>query len=210
MQRLLEKIGSSFPAKNIPVKAEAYATINNCFPNVKEKMSRDGGEIIYGWKLHSSILLIEAERHAVWKSTDGDLIDVTPNIESSVSISFVQESNGWVYDGTYTDNIRVNKTSNPLVDDYILLNELIFQLYKTSKRKSFMEITMLEPVEKLVSLFNEDKIRREVFIYSNATLDTACYCDSRLKYCECHGFDLKNIFSQVMLDVQAILKKSNI
>ena len=128
MNRLLEKIGSKNVPQYVPIKVENYSTINNCFYNLIDKVSIDKGMIIYGWKIHQTKLLLEAERHAVWKSPSGELIDITPDVEYSDKTLFLEEDNGWIYEGQYSDNIRVNITDNPLVDDFILLCESITKL----------------------------------------------------------------------------------
>jgi len=207
MNRLLEKINSKKTPKFVSIKAENYSTINNCFYNLIDKVAIDKGEIIYGWKIHQTGLLVEAERHAVWKSPIGELIDITPDIERNEKTLFLEEDKGWIYQGQYTDNIRINITDNPLVDDFILLCETITKLWQTGKRKSKLEIAILKPVADVIKFLEKDKNDRELFILSNNNKESKCYCDSNLKYKDCHGLDLKRGYDELINKVNEIVKK---
>lgn len=67
-------------------KPEKYAEHTRCFENSIKKMSLDGGAVQFGWifshrfpgNLKNSKGYLMATHHAVWYSTDGSLIDVTP------------------------------------------------------------------------------------------------------------------------------------
>jgi hypothetical protein len=49
-----------------------------CYENVEAVVAEQGGERIFGWKIWECRHWIKAVHHAVWKSPDGDLIDITP------------------------------------------------------------------------------------------------------------------------------------
>ncbi|MEY3498429.1 MAG: hypothetical protein RL308_98 [Bacteroidota bacterium] len=206
MDRLLKKINSQNNPILVPVKVEEYSKPDNCFFNVKEKVSKDKGEIIYGWKLYQTQLLLEAERHAVWKSPLGELIDISPDSANSNSIVFIQEDNGWIYNGYYSDNVRVNITNNPLVDDFILLSETVTKLYQTGKRESEYGVSLLEPVHKLIIFFEQDKVLRQQFILSGNSTNDVCYCGSTLKYKDCHGNNLDSIYSDILEKIQILTR----
>jgi len=93
LEKLLSKIGSEFDPESVPVHAEDYATLLNCFPNVDKKVRRDGGKPHYGWLIHKSKLLYEAERHAVWENEDGELVDGTPYEPGMNEIQFASDDN---------------------------------------------------------------------------------------------------------------------
>jgi len=208
MNKLLKKIGNKNTPQYVPIEVESYSTNNNCFYNVIDKITIDKGKIIYGWKIHQTRLLLEAERHAVWKSPNGELIDITPDVECQNKTLFLEEDNGWTYEGQYSDNIRINITDNPCVDDFILLCETITKLWQTGKRKSKSEIEILEPVANLIYLLEKDKIDRELFILSKNNKESVCYCGSLLKYKDCHGKDLKFFYDELINKVNEIVKKT--
>jgi hypothetical protein len=176
MDKILDKLQNRNSPVIVPLRAEIYSTKENCFYNVMDKVTNDNGQIVYGWKLHKSIFLEEAERHDVLKSLNGELVDVTPDEVYKDRILFLEDDKGWVYDGKYSDNVRVNTTANPLVDDYILLNETISKLWQTGKRSSRLEISLLEPVVKVIEFLNNDKLEREKYILSNNNPNNICYC----------------------------------
>ncbi len=203
MDKLLDKLKCKKTPVIVPIQIESYARKDDCFYNVEDKIANDGGHIVYGWKLHKGRLLDEAERHAVWKSPKGHLIDITPENVDKVSILFIEDDN-WVYAGNYSDNIRINTTNNPLVDDYILLNETITKLKQTGKKTSRLELVMLEPVVKVLELLYKYKLDLENFILENNNKDSICYCGEKKKYKDCHFSDIKDFFDELLIKVQKI------
>jgi len=208
MDKILDKLKNRNSPVIVPIRHEIYSIKDNCFYNVMDKVTNDNGQIVYGWKLHKSIFLEEAERHAVWKSPSGDLIDVTPDEVYKDKILFLEDDKGWVYNGTYSDNVRVNTTANPLVDDFILLNETITKLWQTGKRNSRLEIAILEPVAKAIAFLNNDKLEREKYILSNNNPDNICYCGQGRYYRDCHGYDLVNGYNDLLNKINEFIQKN--
>jgi hypothetical protein len=61
----------------VKVVPEPGAVTGECFHNVRSKVARDGGEILYGWTIWEwPQVFIEAEHHAVWTNGE-ELVDVT-------------------------------------------------------------------------------------------------------------------------------------
>lgn len=208
MEQILAKLNTKNPIIEVPVHVESYSQPDSCFFNVLDKVENDGGDIVYGWKIHQSKILLEAERHAVWRSVEGDLVDITPSSKREASSLFVVEDNGWKYDGKFTDNIRINLTNNPLVDDYILLSETITKLYQTGERKSRMGVSILEPVYNLIQLFEMDKQYREAFINAGNSIQSTCYCASGQSYNECHGLNLTLLYQGLLAKVDSLVKNA--
>ena len=210
MNRLLEKLNNKNTPQKIPIQREKYSTEGNCFFNVPEKVLHDKGKIIYGWKLHDkSKILLEAERHAIWKSPTGELIDVTPDKMYQGHILFIEEDKGWEYEGKFSDNIRVNITDNPLVDDFILLCETIDKLWQTSNRRpSSGKVEIVEFVKNAIDLLEDDKKKRELFILTKHTIESNCYCENGLKYKDCHGLELQKGYHEIMEKVYEVLTRS--
>jgi hypothetical protein len=203
LEKLLSKIGSEFEPEKVPVYAEDYATLLNCFPNVDEKVRRAGGKPHYGWSIHKTRLLYEAERHAVWENEDGDLIDVTPYESSVDEILFVSD-NSWAYTGKLVDNIRVNRTKNPLVDDFILLSETVSQALAYGSQLNGI-LTIPEPA--MVVAESYGKLRDDLyeFIKLGGQIYTACYCGISRTYKSCHGNQLREGINMVMNKLQGLL-----
>jgi hypothetical protein len=97
--------------------------MDSCFFNLPEKITADSGSIQHGWALWERPgLLIEGEFHAVWVSSEGELIDITPKRDGEIEILFLPDSRR-VWTGELVDNVRM-----PLVD-----NEITRRLIKSSK-----------------------------------------------------------------------------
>jgi hypothetical protein len=64
---------------SVPIKTELFSEDAKCFHNCLEKVRRDGGEVVQGWliSLNKGVYL-SALFHAVWKTPDGTLVDITP------------------------------------------------------------------------------------------------------------------------------------
>lgn len=138
-EQLIEKIGSNHRELFLPIKEEKYAKPGNCFLNVQQKVKNDGGSIIYGWSVLNGDFLMEAERHAIWKSPNDELVDITPSTQNLDFTFFIpQELN---YIGQFIDNVRINKTKNEVVDHWIIISSLRSKIFNTASRKGdYIEI----------------------------------------------------------------------
>ena len=68
---------------------EAWAKVDYCFDNVKRKIEECGGEVQFGWQflqvpVGTTPGVLVAIHHAVWKSPEGDLNDITPCVKLTV------------------------------------------------------------------------------------------------------------------------------
>lgn len=69
-----------------------------CFENVEQKAREKGGSIAYGWAIwHMPGLYFEAEHHAVWRNTLGNLIDVSPQMDGRKRLLFLSDKSA-IYD----------------------------------------------------------------------------------------------------------------
>ena len=149
LKKLIQIIDPSLKPVYIPVEPETFAKENECFPAVQEKIKRCGGSQMLGWQIWQSDFLIEAESHAIWKSLDEKMVDVTPkyiplneNLRLPISqIVFLQDSKK-EYDGKQVDNIRLNTTNNPVVDDFIKLAQSEFKILNKGERALKYEINL--------------------------------------------------------------------
>lgn len=74
----------------LTVKAPNWSRLNYCNKNVERMIELNGGEMVLGYKIwYISKLYIEAERHAIWKNIDGELVDITFNINGENTILFL-------------------------------------------------------------------------------------------------------------------------
>ncbi|TVT36745.1 hypothetical protein FNT36_24850 [Hymenobacter setariae] len=204
LEKLLTKVGSEFEPESVPVHPEDYARPLNCYPNVDEKVRRDGGRPHYGWSIHKTNLLYEAERHAVWENEDGELVDVTPYESGVNEIQFVSDDN-WVYTGKAVDNIRVNRTQNPLVDDFILLAEAVSQAFAYGSRLDGNEHTIPQPALVVAESYQKLKDDLLEYIRLGGQPYSVCYCGLRRTYRNCHGSQLQEGIKMVMDKLHSLL-----
>ncbi|MBB4098002.1 hypothetical protein [Sphingomonas kyeonggiensis] len=80
---------------SIPTKRAATSF---CFENVAHRVRKKGGTIAYGWAIwHMPGLYFEAEHHAVWRNSLGNLIDVSPQLGGRKRMLFLADKDA-VYD----------------------------------------------------------------------------------------------------------------
>lgn len=83
--------------KIVPIKTESFSEDAKCFHNVLEKVRRDGGEVVQGWLITlNKGVYFSAIFHAVWRTPDGTLVDITasqfPSINPERAV-FVEDLN---------------------------------------------------------------------------------------------------------------------
>lgn len=205
VQKILNKIDSKYDPEKVPVIVEQYAKIHNCYINVAEKIKKDGGKVHYGWSIYKTDILCEAERHAVWENDNEELVDITPKEVDLDEILFVSDDD-FIYHGQLVDNIRVNITNNPVVDDFIILCENLEIFYTYGKRIDDDRIELPEQVTPKVSLYESLKSHLLSFIYSGGLPRSKCFCGGAKNYKNCHGATLKKDITE---DVKKIKKELN-
>lgn len=206
VEKLLIKIGSEYEPEQVSVIIEPYAQLHTCYPNVDEKIKRDGGKVHYGWTIYQSDILYEAERHAVWENKDGDLIDITPREIDLKQIMFVSD-NDFVYNGQMVDNYRINITDNSIVDDFILVCENLEKLYTYGERIDDEQLNMPLPVAKLIDQYENLKAVYLTYIHSGGQPSSKCLCGGQKNYKNCHGQTLKQNIKADMTELKKSLKK---
>ncbi|MCM3240706.1 hypothetical protein M3589_23915 [Heyndrickxia oleronia] len=197
VKELLDRIKSKYKAIYLPVRVESFALINECFPNVEKKIAKDGGNIVYGWQIWKGNLICEAEFHAVWRSNEGNLIDITPKVSKVEQILFIQDDNV-IYNGSQVDNIRINCTKNVLVNDIIDIHESLFKIRNRGERKFSYEIKLGRMEAQVYKELEEININLQKYIYQGGEINTPCFCENgdKYNYSECHK---KRLHSLIML-----------
>lgn len=192
LKRLLKKINSAYEPMYIPVVEEPYALLNECFPNVEKKVSFDGGSIIYGWQIWKTNLFCEAEFHAVWKSYDGILLDITPKDPHVDHTLFVQDDS-IEYKGVQIDNIRINNTDNGLVNDLIDIHKALFRIRNKGDRASIYTITLKGEDAKVYQILESFNLKLQAYIQRGGQINSYCFCGSGSNYSECHRRELDSL-----------------
>jgi len=116
--KIEKKLNAEFDYEIIPIQIlEGVSKERQCYANVAEKIKLDNGIIHYGRSLHfNQDHIIEAERHAVWENEEGALIYVKSHPAGFDTVLFISDNTA-VDPHWDVNNVRLNITANPLVDD---------------------------------------------------------------------------------------------
>jgi hypothetical protein len=175
---------------------EKGAELNDCFPLVEAKIAECGGESVLGWYIQESKLLVEAIFHAVWKTADGELIDISPKPVLTKEIFFVPDTNT-VYEGKQVDNIRINIIGNRLVDDLINICEASYRLQNKGERAFQHELTLTGKDVQAHQVFEIAKRMLEMMVLQGLNHQSPCQCNSGKKYKVCHGKVFRNLAKSI-------------
>jgi len=183
---LLAEINSKSKPLTVSCTPERGAEINDCFPLVATKVAEHGGELVLGWHIRESKILVEAIFHAIWKTADGELIDVSPKPVPEKEILFVPDANA-VYKGRQVDNIRINITGNRLADDLIEICKASYRLQNKGERAFQHALTLTGKDAQAHKIFENAKPMLEMMVLQGLNHQSSCLCNSGKKYKVCHG-----------------------
>lgn len=159
-------IGSDAKAVRVPSRPEKGAKQNDCFELVAKRVQRGGGEPVTGWALWIwPNVLAEAEYHQVWKSPDGELVDLNPRPAIAVSsITFVADPSR-PYKGRQRDNFRLALSTKPGVHAFIAMCQRQFQIMNTGDLANQLGRVQLPPDLRREWLFLEDQKMRMAALF---------------------------------------------
>lgn len=189
LERLVDAVGSGTRPVFIEVTPEPYARVNECFPAVAEKVRQDGGKAQLGWQLWRGRFLLEAEFHAVWRSPKSDLRDITPKSVPVGRILFLPDPRAR-YEGRQVDSVRLNRTTNQLVDDLVAVHEALFRLGNAGERATQNAVVLEGPDAEHFGHLQEMLAGIISILNGGGTRNSPCFCRSRRRYRLCHGEDL--------------------
>lgn len=166
------------------------AVVRECFNNVAERVRRIGGDLVYGWAIWEwPGVFIEAEHHAVWRSPDGVLIDITPHEYPTHGVLFLPDPLATYDFKGFTRRDNVRRPASPLsaVAEFLSVSELIFQKLESSSvgkeyRLSPSDLNQLQAME-------DRKSQLKVSIYFHLAKgkgpNDVCFCRSGKKFKKC-------------------------
>ena len=186
VEKLIKLLNTNTPPIYLNVTPEPYSQVTQCFTSVDEKIKRDGGSQVLGWQIWKSDILVEAEFHAVWKSPNGDLQDITPKQIDISKILFLPDPKAQ-YVGSQVDNIRVNITQNKLIDDFIEISKAIFKMENKGNRAFEYELKLIGAEAQNYKVLTQIKHALYSMITHGYNRNSTCFCHSGKKYKHCHG-----------------------
>ena len=110
----------------VDVKPSNGAVEQQCYYNVRDAVSRDGGSVEFGWIIWElPDVYIEAEHHAVWCSEGVNLLDLTPKSDNEEVILFLPDpkSRFFFNNPKWYDNHRLPISGAPEVATFLKSSE---------------------------------------------------------------------------------------
>lgn len=161
----------------VPVDVRVWSLPSECFQNVQRMVRERGGRQVNGWAIWQwANILVEAEAHSVWRSPEGQLMDITPHGNGEREILFLHDAD-MVYSGQRIGSIRQPLTDSLLVAEYIeLMNERDRIMCAAPGRLCEMPKSLLFRIMQI-----SEELHREV------ERNDLCPCQSGLKYKKCCG-----------------------
>lgn len=185
VKRLIDKLNTGVEPVYIDCEPEVGADIANCFPIVQEKILKFGGEMVLGWEIWKTRLLVEGEFHAIWRNSDGRLIDISPKPIPLERILFLPAPNAQ-YEGRQVDNVRINILGNRLVDDLIEICEALFKLQNKGDRANQYELKLEGEEARAFKVLQQARPMLEFMVHEGLSHQGPCPCESGKKYKNCH------------------------
>ena len=185
VRRLISKVARGTEPVYLKVEPEPDAVVSECFPNVEQKISRDGGSMLCGWQIWEwPRVLVEAEFHAVWVSPDGRLAEITPKQDNEAEILFVPVP-ALKYDGFAKDNVRLAIRDDMLVHHFIKASEEFVAVMNRGDRAGQYGLVHV-PAHEI-----EPLIAAKAFLGQSLSAGyrdhDPCLCGSGRKYKNCHA-----------------------
>jgi len=126
----------------------------------------------------------------------GNFIDITPKEIQIDQILFIQDDKV-TYSGRQIDNIRINNTSNLLVDDFIYINKALFKMRNKGDRADSYKIEFHGQEAVLHNFLQTMRMKLQLFIQSGGNSGSHCFCGSNKIFNECHRKEINNALSRV-------------
>ena len=198
VEKLVEKLNCNTEPVYVDCYPEEGEEIVNCFSIVEKRVQKSGGSLVLGWAIWKGMLLVEAEFHAVWKTSEGNLRDISPRIIFPKQILFVPDPKA-KYEGKQVDNVRINIVGNKVVDDFIKVWEARFKLQNKGDRAyQYGDDVKYDKVEKrALEMLQEFGEWLEIMARQGLSYKDPCFCRSSKKYKNCHRLKILKLIQGI-------------
>jgi SEC-C motif len=173
----------------LSVKATPANIALDCFMNVEKRIAKEGGTVQYGWRIWEwPRIMVEAEFHAVWRSPDGTLVDITPAHHNLPGVLFLPDPER-IYEGQQVDSIRLALTNNPLIHEFININKRLFEIYNEGElANQHGEISLREDAKAEIIRLRRRQVEIQQMLASQSVgRNELCPCGSQRQYKRCCG-----------------------
>ena len=123
IRRLCRRIGNVEPPEFVRVASRSDSEMNDCFMDVRNQVEEFGGDVQHGWTIWTwPGIFAEGEFHAVWRSPQGELIDVSHKKHGEPAIMFAPDHHR-VFRERRVPNIRMAISNDPRVKQLFSLHD---------------------------------------------------------------------------------------
>ncbi|HWR51924.1 MAG TPA: SEC-C metal-binding domain-containing protein [Bryobacteraceae bacterium] len=127
--------------------------------------------------------MIEAEFHAVWRDSAGQLTDVTPRVDGEKNVLFLPDpSQNW--DGRQVNNRRRSMRDDPLVHEFIAVHDRIVEVMNAGER-AFQFGAVSVPKTEIAPLMMRSAQLLTQLQQLRSGRNDPCPCGSGRKYKRC-------------------------
>ncbi|OWG13090.1 hypothetical protein KDK82_5597 [Delftia sp. K82] len=130
IRELCTRIGATSEPMFLPVHTRKDSILGDCFNDVNRQIAEFGGDAVHGWQLWEwPGIMVEAEFHGIWRSPNGELLDISLKGEGEETVLFVPDPSR-KFNGSRVDNVRHAIGKNPKIRTFIQNQNRFFKLYK--------------------------------------------------------------------------------
>ncbi len=165
--------------------------VDTCFPSVESYVHDHGGSVCHGWQIWEwTGVMIEAEFHAVWRNSTGELRDLSPKRVPVTRVLFLPDPDGQ-YQGREVCNVRRSISSDPRVSSFIKACEAEFEFRNRGERATQLGTIYFTGED--VREYDEIQRCKNELIYQIVSRllrpgpNEPCFCGSGVKYKKCCG-----------------------
>lgn len=176
----------------LPISPEADALPLECFQNVRTKVAKEGGRIVFGWAIWEwPGVYMEAEHHAVYEVPAAtEWLDITPSeTPGFVNRLFIEDATA-IYDfdneGVRRDNRRRALRNDTLIKEFFQGAEMLTEAM--NKLPGVGEIAIPQPVAHYIQHLQMRQAHITMQLAKKySKRNDPCFCRSGKKFKVCHG-----------------------
>lgn len=192
VQAFCREINRHAKPVRVPITPTADAAPLDCFHNVRRKVARENGEMVYGWAIWEwPGFFIEAEHHAIHLGADGQtLTDPTPSQTGDETERLFLPDPNANYDfdneGQRRDNRRKALMSDPLLKAFFEVSEAITQLMNSVPGVGMVEIDWATDQQRQSLEYRKSQLM-VALLMKHTPRNAPCFCGSGRKFKACHA-----------------------
>jgi hypothetical protein len=186
LRALCERVSPGHVPIHIDIAPLPGCQIDDCYPNVSDKVDTEGGSSVFGWAIYEwPRIWHEFQFHAVWRDPNGILRDVTPRADREKVVLFLPSDLS--YTGEAVSTRRFSCSETPKVRRILSIQKEIDDL-KVAYFVAKGESSIMDPVSAAPVLRLEQE---KAFLVASLGItierNDLCPCMSRKKFKHCCG-----------------------